>query len=117
MIKRYEVSPQMKIKINQDIPGLRKKNKAFSVKPVNKRLWAPFASYERNGYLNVGLSRNWTRLAFPILPMFFFMYMWQPLIHGSIYANHHNNYQWEGVYYKFSANRPLFTDNAITRLA
>ena len=30
MIKRYEVAPQLKVKINQDIPGLRKKKLAFS---------------------------------------------------------------------------------------
>ena len=117
MIKRYEVAPQLKVKINQDIPGLRKKKRAFSVKPTNTRWWAPFTSYERNGYLNVGLSRNWTRLAFPIMPLFFFMYMWQPIIHGTVYINHHNNYQWESVYYKFGSNRPVYTDNTITRLA
>ena len=92
MIKRYEVAPQLKVKINQDIPGLRKKKKAFSLKPSNKRLWAPLASYERNGYLNAGLSRNWVRFAFPALPLFWMAYMWQPLIHGNIYNMHHNNF-------------------------
>ncbi len=117
MIKRYEVAPQLKVKINQDIPGLRKKKKAFGVKPSNTRWWAPFISYERNGFLNVGLSRNWVRIAFPILPLFWFMYMWQPIIHGNIYNMHFNNYQWEGVYYKFTQNRMVYTDQTITRLA
>ena len=117
MIKRYEVAPQLKVKINQEIPGLRKKTRAFSIKPNNKRLWSSFTSYERNGYLNVGLSRNWTRIAFPIMPLFFFMYMWQPIIHGTTYIQHFHNYQWEGVYYKYSGNRPVYTDNTITRLA
>ena len=76
MIKRYEVAPQLKVKINQDIPGLRKKKRAFSVKPSNTRWYAPFISYERNGHLNFGISRNWVRIAFPIMPLFFFMYMW-----------------------------------------
>ena len=117
MIKRYEVAPQLKVKINQDIPGLVKKKKAFSAKPSNRRLWSSFVSYERNGFLNVGLSRNWTRLAFPLMPLFFFTYMCQPLIHGTIYIQHFNNYQWEGVYFKYSANRMVYTDNTITRLA
>ncbi len=117
MIKRYEVAPQLKVKINQDIPGLRKKKKAFAAKPANKRYWAPFASYERNGYINIGLSRNWVRLAFPFMPIFFFTYMWQPIIHGHIYNHHFNNYQWEGIYYKFTANKMVYTDNTITRLA
>ena len=76
MIKNYEVAPQLKVRINMEIPGLRKKKVAFSVKPNNRRLLASFISYERNGYMNVALSRNWTRLAFPLIPLFFFMYMW-----------------------------------------
>ena len=117
MIKRYEVQPQLKVRINQDIPGLRKKKTAFSPKPANSRWWAPFSSYERNGILNIGLSRNWVRLCFPIVPMFLFTYMWMPVIHGTIYINHFNNYQWEGVYYKYSGNRMVYVDNTITRLA
>ena len=117
MVKRFEVEPQMKIRINQDIPGLRKKKVAFSVKPANQRWWAPFISYERNGFLNVALSRNWTRIAFPFVPLFFFFYMWQPLIHGTIYIKHYNNYQWEGIYFKDTQNRLPYTDNTITRMA
>ena len=117
MIKRYDVAPQLKVKINQDIPGLRKKKRAFSVKPTNTRWWAPFTSYERNGYLNIGLSRNWTRIAFPVLPLIFIMYMWQPIVHGTIYNKHYNNYQWEGIYYKYTANKMPYVDNTITRLA
>ena len=76
MIKRYEIEPQLKVRINMDIAGLRKKKTPFGLKPANQRWWAPFISYERNGYMNVALSRNWTRLAFPLIPLFFFMYMW-----------------------------------------
>ena len=101
MIKKYEVNPQMQVRVNMDIPGLRKKKIAFSQKPNNKRWMASWISYERNGILNVGLSRNWVRLAFPLVPLFFFAYMWQPVIHGTIYIQHFNNYQWEGVYYKY----------------
>ena len=117
MIKRYEVAPQLKIKINQDIPGLRKKKKAFAARPANTRWYASFISYERNGFLNVGLSRNWVRVVFPLVPLFFFTYMWQPVIYGNIYNQHFNNFQWETVYFKYGSSRPVYTDNTITRLA
>ena len=107
----------MKIRLNLEIPGLRRKKVAFSPKPSNSRYWAPFTSFERNGVLNIGLSRNWTRIAFPILPVIFFIYMWNPLIHGNIYIMHNHNFQWEGVYYKYGSNRPVYTDQTITRLA
>jgi len=117
MIKNYEVAPQMKVRINMDIPGLRKKRVPFSTKPNNRRYTASWTSYERNGILNIGLSRNWVRITYPLVPLFFFAYMWQPVIHGHVYKAHYNNFQWEGVYYKFGSNRPLYTDNTITRLA
>ena len=117
MIKKFEVAPQLKVRINMDIPGLRKKKQAFAAKPNNKRLWASFMSYERNGILNVGLSRNWTRIAFPLFPLFMFVYIFQPVIHGTTYIQHFNNFQWEGIYYKFGNNRPVYTDQTITRLA
>ena len=85
LIKRYEIAPQIKLNINLDIQGLRKKKKILGVKPNNQRWWKPFVSYERNGYLNIGLSRNWTRLMFPMVPLFLFFYAWQPIIHGHIY--------------------------------
>lgn len=117
MIKKFEVKPQMHVRLNMDIPGLRKKKVAFSAKPNNRRLMASWISYERNGILNIGLSRNWVRLAYPVVPLFLFMYMWQPIIHGTIYIQQYNNYQWEGIYFKYGQNRPIYTDQTITRLA
>ena len=76
MIKKCEVQPHLNVRVNMDIPGLRKKKVPFSNKPNNRRFMASWISYERNGVLNVGLSRNWTRLAFPLIPLFLFVYMW-----------------------------------------
>ena len=117
MIKRYEVKPELKCSINMNIPGLRKKKVAFAVKPNNKVWWQSWSSLERNGMLNVGLSRNWPRLMFPMVPMFFFFYSLQPVIHGTVYKQAYNNYQWETVYHKYGANRITYVDNTITRLA
>ena len=117
MIKRMEIKPKLECRINKDIQGLRKKKTAFAKKPVTFKWWHAFATFERNGQLNIGLSRNWVRLVFPMMPMFLFMYVWQPILHGTIYIKHYNNFQWEALYFKFSMNRPLFTDQTITRLA
>ena len=92
MIKRYEIKPELKCRVNMDIPGLRKKKVAFSTKPNNRSLWQTFSSFERNGMVNIGLSRNWPRLIFPMVPMFFFMYMLQPAIHGVVYIQSYNNF-------------------------
>ena len=108
MIKRYEVKPELVCHINQNIQGLRKKRIAFSKKPTSHNWWNSFSTLERNGQMNVGLSRNWVRLFFPFMPMFLFFYIAQPIIHGNIYCKHYNNFQWESIYLKFSMNRPVY---------
>ena len=75
MIKRFEVKTEMRTRVNMEIPGLRKKKTPFSTTPNNKRLWETFSSFERNGMINVGLSRNFVRLIFPTVPLFFMVYM------------------------------------------
>ena len=117
MIKKYEIKPHLQVAVNQNIPGLRKKKVAFGRKPNNRSFFASWISYERNGILNIGLSRNWVRIAYPLVPAFFFVYMWNPIIHGVTYIQQYNNYQWETVYFKYGTNRPLYTDQTITRLA
>ena len=117
MIKRYEVKPQLECHVNQNIQGLRKKQIAFGAKPSSHRYWNAWSSLERNGVMNVGLSRNHARLVLPFVPAFLLFYICQPIIHGNIYIKHYNNYQWEACYYKMGMNRPLFTDQTITRLA
>ena len=117
MIKRGELQAQMKSSINPDIQGLRKKRTPFSRKPNNRAWWASYASFERNGMLNVGLSRNWVRLIFPVVPMFMFIYIGQPIIHGTCYIQGYNNFQWNPVYHKFQSMRMIYCDNTITRIA
>ena len=89
----------------------------FSTKPSSFRWYQSFTSYERNGILNLALSRNWVRVVFPLVPVFYMVYMMQPVIHGHTYVMHYNNYQWESIYFKYGGNRPVYTDNTITRLA
>ena len=108
MIKRFEVEPQLKCDINMDIQGLRKKKVAFRAKPNNRRWMHSWGSFERNGMLNVGLSRNFVRLMFPTVPLFLFAYSLQPAIHGTVYNQAYNNFQWETVYHKYGAKvRPF----------
>jgi len=92
MIRNYDVQAKLHVRINQDIPGLRKRKVAWRPDPSNKRLWAPLATFERNGVINVGLGINWVRFCYPLIPLFFFTYMMQPVIHGNIYNMHFANF-------------------------
>ena len=117
MLKRQEIQPELRTNLNLNIQGLRKKTTPFSRKPNNRRLWQAWGSFERNGMVNLWLSRNWVRLVFPMVPMFFFAYMCQPFIHGWTYINWYNNYQWQSVYHKLETHRMVYGDNTITRIA
>ena len=92
LIKRQEVTAHLECKINKDIQGLRKKRVPFGLKPSNQRYWSPYSTLERNGMINVGITKNFVRLMFPFVPMFFFFYIAQPIIHGNIYIMHYNNF-------------------------
>jgi len=110
LIKRQQIEPRMQVLINQNIPGLRKKAVPFAPSPANRRWWLPISSLERNGILNVGLSANWTRIAFPMLMIFYINYMLQPITAGVVYINENNNFQWEPIYHKMGSNRAVYTD-------
>ena len=93
MIKRYEVNTELRSRVNLDIAGLRKKKTPFAVKPNNRGLWESFSTFERNGMINVGISRNWARLIWPTVPVFFFVYMAYPMLRGHQDNEQYMNYQ------------------------
>ena len=84
MIKRFEVKTELRTRVNQEIAGLRKKKTPFSVMPNNRTLWDSFSTFERNGMINVGISRNWARLVWPTVPVFLFVYLAFPMIQGHV---------------------------------
>ena len=88
MIKSHQIKYEPQIMINQNIPGLRKKKTPFVEAPSSFRWWQSLGSMTRDGQVNMGLSRNWVRFMFPIMPAFFMIYMMNPVIHGVTYINH-----------------------------
>ena len=87
------------------------------VTPSSHRWYRKFHSYERNGVMNWMLSANWTRIVFPCVFMFFCFYMIQPVLHGSIYINQYNMYQYEAIYAKLTWNRCPPAMQVLTRIA
>ena len=100
----------MKLHFNTDIQGLRKRKVVWGKNVANRRLWDPFSGVFRNGILNIGLSRNYVRLMYPMVPMFLMIYLMQPVIYGVIDLKYKNNYQWEGIYHKFGSTKLPYCD-------
>ena len=117
LIKNFEIEPVMHCNVNKNIPGLRKKSEPFIRKPSSHRWYRSFHSFERNGVLNWGVSANWTRFVFPTLILFWCMYTFQPVLHGSVYINQFNNFQHEAVYAKMNWNKTPIMTQCITRIA
>ena len=117
LMKGFEIKAECHCTVNRNIPGLRKKNVPFLEKPVSGRWYRKFHSYERNGVLNWGLSANWVRIVFPIVPLFLFVYTIGPCLNGTQYIQQNCNYQWESVYPKFNGVRMPNMFSTITRIA
>ena len=117
LVKKFEVRPTLHWNVNQNIPGLRKKRMPFARKPSSHRWYRKFHSFERNGVMNWMVSANWTRLVFPMVFLFYCMYCFQPVMHGSVYINQFNNWQFEAVYAKLNSNRIPMQTQTITRIA
>ena len=92
LVKSGEIQAQEQWNINKNIPGLRRKRVAFQPEPSSFRWWQALGSFERNGVVNIGLSRNFVRFMYPIVPAFFYIYIMQPVIHGHTYVHHFQNF-------------------------
>ena len=118
MISRQEIRPTLNCSINQNIPGLRKKAVPFLTKPSTvARAWHPWATYERNGAINIGITRNYSRLVFPGVAIFLIYYVGGNINYGTIYVNWLNNFQHEAVYFKYTRNRHLNIDVSYGKVA
>ena len=117
LVKNFEIQPTLHCSINQNIPGLRKKQHAFARKPSSHRWYRKFHSFERNGVLNWGVSANWTRIVFPTVFVFYCFYIFQPVMHSSVYINEFNMYQYEAIYAKMTSNKVPVMTQCITRIA
>ena len=117
LVKKGELKLELWCDINMNIPGLRKRAAPGAQLITSKRWWRPFHSFERNGVLNWGIQRNWVRFSWPFLPLFWCFYTMHPLLHGVVYKQQYNNYQWEGGYLKTTLARPPPMEQSLVRIA
>ncbi|CAI2382814.1 unnamed protein product [Moneuplotes crassus] len=117
LVKNFEIEPVLHCNINKNIPGLRQKSSPFVRKPASHRWYRRWHSFERNGVMNWGLTMNWTRLVFPCVFIFYSFYMFEPTLHGSVYINEFNMYQYESVYAKMNWNKTPPMMQTINRVA
>ena len=84
---------------------------------TNSWSWHPFATFERNGMLNIGIPRLFSRIIYPGMAVFLIFYVGSPVVYGSLYSLYFNNWQHEAVYFKFTRNRHMFIDITYNKLA
>jgi hypothetical protein len=98
-ILNFRVKPEMKLKINMNIPGLEKKKTISPLNPSTRRWFNPLSVKGKQGWLFVWTMPNVTRFLPPALCVAFLFYCGETLVAADYYKKK-NNDEWEGVYCK-----------------
>lgn len=108
-ILNFRVKPEMKLKINMNIPGLEKKHTIAPRNPSTRRLFNPLSSKGRDGWILIWTMPNITRFLPPALCVAFLYFSGESLI-GANYYERRNNDEWEGVYCKMQTIHGHYID-------
>jgi len=99
-ILNYRIRPELKLKINMNIPGLDKKKTITPFNPETRRLISRLSSTGREGWTFIWIMPNIARFLTPAMFVAFLYYAGETLVNARFYETR-NNYEWEGVYCKF----------------
>jgi hypothetical protein len=96
----FKLRPEMRLKINMNIPGLDKKKTITNANPETMRLTGRLSSKGRAGWLYVNLMTNHFRFAPLALYIMFYYFQGYRLSNAKFYEQYDNNGEWEGIYPK-----------------
>jgi hypothetical protein len=108
-IINYRIRPEMKIKINMNIPGLQKKKKISAINPETRRIFAKLSSKGKQGWVYIWLYSNVARFITPLMCVLFYYYCGHTLVFARFYEED-NNLEYESVYTKMQSVKPYYTD-------
>ena len=108
-ILNFRVKPELKLKINMNIPGLEKKKQISPLNPSTRRFFNPLSSKGRDGWIFIWTIPNITRFLPPALCFAFLYYSGESLVSANYYERR-NNDEWEGVYCKMQTIHGHYID-------
>ena len=98
-ILNYRIRPELKLKINMNIPGLDKKKSITPFNPETRRIFGRLSSKGREGWIWIWIMPNVARFFAPTICVLFYFYAGHTLV-GQRYWETQNNREWEGAYCK-----------------
>jgi hypothetical protein len=108
-ILNFRIKPELKLKINMNIPGLNKKVSITPTNPATRRVFNTLSSKGRDGWLYIWTMHNITRFLPPTICLAFLFYCGETLVCASYYERM-NNHEHEAVYAKFQSIHGHYVD-------
>lgn len=100
-ILNYRIRPELKLKINLNIPGLERKKQISPMNPSTHRLIAKLSSRGKEGWYYLWIMPNCWRFAVPFFVTSFLYYAGESLISIAWWEKEYNNGEWITAYPKF----------------
>jgi hypothetical protein len=98
-IMNFRIKPELKLKINMNIPGLDKKKTPSPFNPDTRRIFSALSSKGREGWIYIWTMTNISRFFIPFLGVVFYYYCGHTPVLMK-YWETQNNREWETVYCK-----------------
>lgn len=108
-ILNFRIKPEMKLKINMNIPGLDKKKTITPFNPETRRVFGRLSSKGKEGWTYLWIYPNISRFFAPCMCVLFFYYMGHTLVGARFYETE-NNLEWESVYCKMQTIPSYYLD-------
>lgn len=99
-ILNFKVRPELKVKLNMNIPGLERKKVMGVRNPGTYRYFTRLAMKGREGWIYIWTMPNITRFWTPFMCALLLYYAGQTLTFQVYYSKELNNMEWEGCYPK-----------------
>jgi hypothetical protein len=99
----YRIRPELKLKLNLNIPGLERKKQISPRNPETYRFFARMSSKGKEGWYYLWLMPNISRFLVPFFCVAFLYYTGEALVSNVYYEREFNNFEWETVYPKFQS--------------
>jgi hypothetical protein len=109
-IKNYRIRPELKLRINMNIPGLDKKKKISPINVSTYRLIARASSKGREGWYYLWTMPNITRFIYPMFLYAAYFYYGYSSVYPNYYEKYKLNQEFETAYTKFQQVNPPYCD-------
>ncbi len=109
-ILNYRIRPELKLKINLNIPGLERKKTITPINPSTHRFISRLSSKGKEGWYYLWIMPNGWRFLIPFFMAAFLYYGGESLVALVYHERELNNNEWITIYPKFQTQANYYQD-------